>query len=143
MAQCNFLVIDFEGEPSGALSERGIKRSPLRDVASMIRSFHYAAHTALLEQIDHGRLQGQAVGTASWARYWSAWVSAIFFKAYRQNLGTAPLLPARNEDLVVMLDAYLLSRAIYELGEELDKRPEWVKIPLEDMLELLQQSKDP
>src|SRR5262249_50701810 len=90
----DFLIVDFEGEPDIALSERRLKRSPLRDVAGMIRSFHYAAHTGLLKRREAGILPaGQTDTMPGWARYWSWWVSAIFLKAYIGASGRAACLP--------------------------------------------------
>jgi maltose alpha-D-glucosyltransferase / alpha-amylase len=134
----DFLIIDFEGEPAIALSERRLKRSPLRDVAGMIRSFHYAAHAALGRQVEHGTLPlAQLAAAAAWAPFWSRWVSAVFFQAYRAAAGPAPFLPPSDEDLQIMLNAYLLRKAIYELGYELNHRPDWVRIPLQGILDLM------
>jgi len=67
-----FVIIDFEGEPLRPISERRIKRSPLRDLAGMIRSLHYAAHPAFLEQTQ-GETRGvETSSLESWARFWYA-----------------------------------------------------------------------
>jgi maltose alpha-D-glucosyltransferase/alpha-amylase len=133
-----FLIIDFEGEPSIALSERRLKRSPLRDVAGMIRSFQYAAHAALLDQVKHGTLAAtQMESLAAWTKFWSRWVGATFYKAYRETAGTAAFLPSKETDLQTMMDTYLLRRAVHELGNELNQRPDWVEIPLQGILELV------
>jgi maltose alpha-D-glucosyltransferase/alpha-amylase len=138
----DFLIIDFEGEPAVALSERRLKRCPLRDVAGMIESFHYAAHAALLQQLQRGALQpAQLTAMASWERFWSSWVSAVFYAAYRKTAGPAPFLPANEADVQVLMDAYLLQKAIYELGFELNSRPDWVEIPIQRILDLMH--KDP
>jgi len=137
----DFLIIDFEGEPSLAISERRLKRSPLRDVAGMIRSFHYAAHAALLKQSERGTLPaGQMAAMISWGRFWARWVSAVFYKSYRQTAGPAPFLPAKEADLQLMMDIYLLRKSVYELGYELNNRPGWVRIPIQGILELLNES---
>ncbi len=134
-----FLIIDFEGEPAIALSERRLKRSPLSDVAGMILSFHYAAYAALLQQTEHGSMQeGQMKTAAAWGRYWSAWTSAAFLKAYLESSRTAPYLPSNDADLRILLEAALLRSAVYEVGYELNNRPDWVNIPLEGIMELLQ-----
>jgi maltose alpha-D-glucosyltransferase/alpha-amylase len=134
----DFLIIDFEGEPALAIGERRLKQSPLRDIAGMIRSFHYAAHAALERQAEFSTLQtGRRKELESWARFWSRWVSVVFYSSYRQAAGVVAFLPANNADLQLMMDAYLLRKAVYELGYELTDRPDWVWIPLQAILELV------
>src|SRR5262249_51246101 len=78
-----FLIIDFEGDPAVALSERRLKQSPLRDVAGMIRSFHYAAEAELMHELKQGTLSpSQKESLTSWARFWSRWIGAVFYEAY-------------------------------------------------------------
>jgi maltose alpha-D-glucosyltransferase/alpha-amylase len=133
-----FLIIDFEGEPSIPISERRLKRSPLHDVSRMVLSFHYASSVALLKQTEHGALQeGQMKTTAAWAQYWSGWVSATFIKAYLEASRSAPYLPTSEAALHILLDAALLRNAVYELGYELNNRPDWVDFPLQAILELM------
>lgn len=132
----DFLIIDFEGEPAVALSERRLKRSPLQDVAGLILSLNYAAHAALLRQTEHGSIaENQVKSAAAWARYWAAWVSATFLKAYLEGSRGAPYLP-QSEGLSVLMDAELMRGAIYEIGYELNNRPGWVKIPLQAVINL-------
>jgi maltose alpha-D-glucosyltransferase/alpha-amylase len=135
----DFVIIDFEGEPARSLTERRLKRSPLRDVAGMLRSFHYAAYKALFfDPAIGGRLrpeEQQALEPA--ARFWYMWVAAVFLKAYLQGASGAALLPQAGDELEVLLDIYLLEKAFYELKYELNNRPEWVRIPLRGILELL------
>ncbi|MBM3879980.1 MAG: maltose alpha-D-glucosyltransferase [Verrucomicrobia bacterium] len=138
----DFLIIDFEGEPARALSERRLKRSPLRDVAGMLRSFHYAAYAALFQQIERGNLglQNEPLA-ASWARFWYHWVSVAFLKAYRRRAGAAPFMPRSDEEFQIMMNAYLLEKAVYELGYELNNRPTWLRIPFQGILQLLDEPK--
>jgi maltose alpha-D-glucosyltransferase/alpha-amylase len=151
----DFVIIDFEGEPTRAISERRIKRSPLRDVAGMLRSFHYAAYTPLLAyDAAFAAAAGPAPGRASsasagpvrpediaalepWARAWCFWVSAEFLRAYLETSQDASYLPAGEAELSLMLNAYLLEKAVYELGYELNNRPDWVRLPLKGITELL------
>ena len=136
----DFVIIDFEGEPARPLSERRIKRSPLRDVAGMLRSFHYAAYTALFAQDALGAVGAQdeiRMTRESWAQLWYVWVSALFLKSYRDVASRAPFLPRSSEELQVLLDAYILEKAVYELSYEFNNRPEWVRIPLSGILQLL------
>ena len=136
----DFVIIDFEGEPARPLSERRIKRSPLRDVASMLRSFHYAVCTTLFNQEAEGIYASHPEALAflePWARFWYLWVSAVFLKTYCENASRASFLPRTREELQVLLDAYLLEKAVYELDYELNNRPDWVRIPLQGILQLL------
>jgi maltose alpha-D-glucosyltransferase/alpha-amylase len=137
----DFVIIDFEGEPARPLSERRIKRSPLRDVAGMLRSFHYAAYVSLSEQGKKGVLNSHPGGVASlepWARVWHVWVSTIFTKAYLAAANQGSFLPRNRAELQILLDAFLLEKAVYELSYELNNRPDWVRIPLHGILQLLE-----
>jgi maltose alpha-D-glucosyltransferase/alpha-amylase len=137
----DFVIIDFEGEPTRSLSERRLKRSALKDVAGMLRSFHYAAHVVLFEQagrgVGHSRPEARTT-LGLWGRFWYLWVSAVFVKAYLRIAGETPLVPRNREELQILLDALLLEKAIYELEYELNNRPDWVKIPLQGILQLLE-----
>jgi len=134
----DFVIIDFEGEPARPLSERRIKRCALRDVAGMLRSFHYAAYSALLNQEASGTVRPEDIAALEpWARFWYVWVSVVFLKAYLAGATQVPFLPREREELQVMLDALVLEKAIYELGYELNNRPDWVRIPLQGILDLV------
>jgi maltose alpha-D-glucosyltransferase / alpha-amylase len=134
----DFFIIDFEGEPARPLSERRIKRSPLQDVAGMLRSFHYAPYAVLLGQLPGAVVRAEDFAILElWARLWYRWVSVAFWRSYLAAAGDASFLPRRREELQALLDAYLLEKAVYELGYELNNRPTWVRIPLEGILQLL------
>lgn len=135
----DFLIIDFEGEPARPITERRIKRTPIRDVAGMLRSFHYAAYAALFTQLDHGLINPDAAShLEGWARFWNHWVNVIFLTAYLDQAGAGSFLPASAEELRILLDANLLNKAAYEVGYELNNRPGWVKIPIQGMLRLIE-----
>jgi maltose alpha-D-glucosyltransferase/alpha-amylase len=134
----DFVIIDFEGEPVRPISERRIKRSPLRDVAGMIRSFHYAAYSALFLHEARGLPHPEEMDyLAKWAEHWYSWVSAAFLKTYLETAGPGKFLPETREELGLLLNVYLLEKAVYELGYELNNRPDWVKIPIRGMQQLL------
>ncbi|HEY3931546.1 MAG TPA: maltose alpha-D-glucosyltransferase [Verrucomicrobiae bacterium] len=138
----DFIIIDFEGEPAISISERRLKHSPLQDVAGMIRSFHYAAYAALLKHIERGTpMEGQLEQMISWTRFWARWVSAIFYKAYLKAASGATFLPPTESDLQMMTEVFLLRKSIYELGYELNNRPDWVRIPLQGILNLMNEGK--
>ena len=135
----DFVIIDFEGEPAHSLSVRRIKRSPLRDVAGMLRSFHYAANAPLIGKAGGGMFRpDDAARLEPWARCWHLWVSATFLSAYLKSSAEASFLPRSREELSSLLSVYLLEKSIYELGYELNNRPDWVKLPLRGILQLLE-----
>jgi maltose alpha-D-glucosyltransferase / alpha-amylase len=134
----DFVIVDFEGEPARTLNERRLKRSPLADVAGMVRSFDYAVHTVLYGVGGGEVIRPQDVPTlAPWARFWQQWSSSAFVRAYLQRVGDAPLVPHGREDLARLLNALLLEKNMYELGYELNNRPQWVRIPLAGILRTL------
>jgi maltose alpha-D-glucosyltransferase/alpha-amylase len=139
-----FTVIDFEGEPRRPLGERRLKRSPLHDVASMLRSFDYAARHTFANRGDGtaARHGGGYSTRQPWSRFWRGWVSAAFLREYVGIARREQIVPPDRDVLIPLLDVYLLERAIYELGYELEERPEWVAIPLLALLELLDTRSD-
>jgi trehalose synthase-fused probable maltokinase len=137
----DFVIVDFEGEPARPLSQRRLKRSPLQDVAGMLRSFHYAAHAPLLASTgsvnvadsNRDKLNG-------WAEVWAKWVSDHFLDEYLETTRGAEFLPPRREEITALLHLHVLEKAVYELGYELNNRPEWVAIPLEGICKTLESS---
>ncbi|MDD5126734.1 MAG: putative maltokinase, partial [Dehalococcoidales bacterium] len=135
----DFAIIDFDGEPARPLSERRLKRSPLLDVAGMIRSFHYASHSALLRQAPLvAKPETELPILRQWARYWYLWVSAVFLNAYLDSIEPVNLLPDDPEQLKIHLDAFIMDKAIYEIGYEMDNRPDWLGVPLQGILQILE-----
>jgi maltose alpha-D-glucosyltransferase / alpha-amylase len=134
----DFVILDFEGDPDRPLSERRIKRSPLRDVASMVRSLHYASRAALLGQLPGVVVRPEDRAALELAAdFWFAWVSSTFLRAYLQAAAAGSFLPKSNEDLQVLLDVYLIDKAMSELMYDLRVRPDWAGIPMRGLLHLL------
>jgi maltose alpha-D-glucosyltransferase/alpha-amylase len=125
----DFLLIDFEGEPARSLADRRKKQSPLRDVAGMLRSFSYAARTALQSAIE--RTPTNAANLEAWTTAWESAVTTAFLDQYHSTLATNPLLPSPSAQ---DLSALLLEKASYELLYELNNRPTWLVIPLTGLL---------
>ncbi len=128
----DFVIIDFEGEPARPITERRIKRSPLRDVAGMLRSFNYAAVSRL--KSDAIRPEN-TLQLRPWAKFWNFWVAVNYLKGYLGATAHASFLPKSRSELDLMLNIYLLEKAIYELSYELNNRPDWVGVPIEGILE--------
>jgi maltose alpha-D-glucosyltransferase/alpha-amylase len=135
----DFVIIDFEGEPARALSERRSKRSPLQDVAGMVRSFHYAASSALFRYVENVVVSpADAAVLKRYAYAWYVWASATFLKSYLALTAGQPFLPPSQAQLQALLHGFLLEKAIYELAYELNNRPKWVEVPLRGVLNLLE-----
>jgi trehalose synthase-fused probable maltokinase len=137
----DFAIIDFEGEPARPLSQRRLKRSPLQDVAGMLRSFHYAAHAPLLASTGSVNVNdGNREKLNGWAEVWSKWVSERFLDEYMKTARGAEFLPPSREEIMALLQLHVLEKAVYELGYELNNRPDWVAIPLEGISKSLESS---
>ena len=130
----DFVIIDFEGEPSRTLYERRLKRLALRDVAGMLRSFHYASQAALRSDQVSPRA---ASASAARARFWVDCVSVAFLRSYLATAGAASFVPQTPPDLELQLTTMLLEKALYELRYELNSRPDWVRIPLRGIRDLV------
>ncbi len=131
----DFVILDFEGEPALALAERRRKQSPLKDVAGMIRSFSYAAWFGMDRYRVLHRDESEET-LLSGARAWENAAREAFLGAYWEAMAAhGELLPPR-EQAEVLLSAYVLEKALYELLYELNNRPRWVRIPLAGILGL-------
>jgi maltose alpha-D-glucosyltransferase / alpha-amylase len=131
----DFIIIDFEGEPVKSLSERRIKQSPLVDVAGMMRSFYYASYAVTMQR-THVRPEDIPY-LRPWLHSWYRYNSGIFLSSYLERVGDAQFLPSDRGELEVMLHAFMLDKAVYELGYELNNRPDWIGIPISGICELL------
>ncbi len=133
----DFVIIDFEGVPSHSLSERRLKRSPLRDVASMIHSFHYATMTTL---VHHGASYPEDILLLEpWLEAWYTYVSGSYLKAYLHALKNSPLIPADRTELAIMLRCFMIQKVVHELGYELNNRSDSVDLPLRGIEMLLRE----
>ena len=122
-ADSGWFLIDFEGEPARPLAERVLPSSPLRDVAGMLRSFHYAAEVARWEGAhdeDESRQEAAA---------WEARARDAYLAGYFGTDGIDELLPG-EPDRLALLQGFELDKATYEVGYEVGFRPKWVPIPL-------------
>ena len=134
----DFMIIDFEGEPARALTERRAKALAMRDVAGMIRSFQYAAFAALFGQVPGVPSEPEAASLVeTWAAAWNAYVSSTFLRAYFEQARDQLFVPAGWQERRILLDAFLLQKALYEVAYELNNRPDWLAIPLRGILTLI------
>lgn len=135
VAMNDAVIVDFEGEPRRSLTERRTKDSPLRDVAGMLRSFDYAAHSTLMqaESVRPGA-SGQLTGLAL---DWQKRASEAFLAAYRQSLGGCPACPDDEHTFHRLVTVFLIEKACYEIAYEAAHRPSWLTVPLRGLMALL------
>lgn len=133
----DFIVIDFEGEPESSISERKIKHSPLKDVAGMIRSYHYAVSSKLFNSAETEGLDPDYLQRVS--DRWFNLIRDTFLNAYFEVFGAPHPLFKNNNETNFLLLVYLLEKAVYELGYEISYRPSWVKIPLKGIIDVVRE----
>jgi maltose alpha-D-glucosyltransferase / alpha-amylase len=140
-AEGDFYILDFEGEPTRPLAQRREKQSPLKDVTGMLRSFSYAVYAALFAH--DSKRPGRFPHYESWARIWQAWASAWFLKGYVGVAGNALFMPTEPFQRDALLHLFMLDKALYELNYELNNRPDWVRIPLQGILDIIRRGDGP
>jgi maltose alpha-D-glucosyltransferase / alpha-amylase len=133
-AKGDFIILDFEGEPARSLAERRTKQSPLKDVAGMLRSFSYAAFSALMKYTSRRPEDFQRL--EPWAQLWEQSVASAFLRAYCETAKGVEVVPSEPMLFQQLLEAYVIDKAFYELVYELNNRPTWVLIPLIGILGL-------
>ncbi|HEX2870074.1 MAG TPA: maltose alpha-D-glucosyltransferase [Polyangiaceae bacterium] len=134
----DFYIIDFEGEPGRAPAERRRLRSPLADVAGMIRSFHYAAHGVLNMPLSGAQIRPEdREQLEPWARAFYRASASAFLTQYLESARGAAFLAITPQELRTLLRIQLVEKALYELLYELDNRPTWAELPLRGLLSLL------
>jgi maltokinase len=130
-------IIDFEGEPESSISSRKIKHSPLKDVAGMIRSYHYAVSAKLFNAPETNSLDANTLQRA--ADRWYKLIKDTYLEEYFNVFGSPHPLFKNNNEINYLLLFHLLEKAIYELGYEVNYRPTWVKIPLRGIVEVIRE----
>ncbi len=105
----------------------------------MLRSFHYASVSALIA----GRIRPEDIPTLEpWARFWNAWVAIAFLGTYLEDAAPGGFLPRSRDQLELLLDLYVLDKALYELTYELNNRPDWIAIPLRGIGRIIERLED-
>jgi maltose alpha-D-glucosyltransferase/alpha-amylase len=129
----DFVILDWEGDAGRPLTDRRLKQSPLRDVAGMLGSFHFATFKASRK----GHLRPEDIPVLEpWLRLWYVWVSVAFLKAYLAVAGKAIFLPRARSDVEILLDFYLIKRAVGHLSWELKNRGDGIMAPLRGLVRL-------
>jgi maltose alpha-D-glucosyltransferase/alpha-amylase len=140
------VFIDFEGEPGRSIGERSIKRSPLTDVAGMLRSLDYAGRVALAMSAERGRTgRTDDRPLERWRRAWTSRMQELFWRTYTEVVRTgttaagpgSQLIPDDAAEARMLLEAHVLQKALYEVRYELAHRPAWVAWPLAAIAQML------
>jgi len=131
----DFRIIDFEGEPLRPLAERRAKSSPLRDVAGMLRSFHYVVGAGLREMAELPQSLTPAAQTAAAHRLQEA--ADAFLTSYFATMADCPSLPADRPAADRLVQFFALDKALYEIEYECANRPDWLLIPVAGALDLV------
>jgi maltose alpha-D-glucosyltransferase / alpha-amylase len=133
----DFMPFDFAGDTSEPLSQRRLKESPARDIADLLRSLHYAAFSTLLAEVERGAIAPEAVSEYEpWSRAWWSWVSSAFLRTYLEE-SDGQLLPLDTEQLILLLDATMIEKAVRELSWELNNRTHLVPVAAAGVREAL------
>jgi len=136
----DFVIIDFEGEPTRSLGRRRLKRPAVVDLAGMVRSLHYAGQAAQLRLTRELGIpiDGEEIEMVeTWVIFWHRWVSGTFLESYLAIAADDRYLPTELAQVAQMLDFFLLEKAVYELSYEANSRPGWVDIPARGILDIL------
>jgi maltose alpha-D-glucosyltransferase/alpha-amylase len=135
----DFVFIDFEGEPHRPFGERRIRKSPLRDVAGLLRSIHFASYVALGAESQKRTLTPeQQEGLKAWSRFWRESIAALFFGAYRHALEGTRLLPKAETPTRALLGSLVLENAFIELTVALNHGNGDEMLALEGIIEILE-----
>ncbi|PKP12240.1 MAG: trehalose synthase [Bacteroidetes bacterium HGW-Bacteroidetes-3] len=124
----DFYILDFEGEPESNIRDRQVKQPPIKDVAGLFRSFHYAIYATIFNNGDKYKQTQEELFEAAELLY--AYFMGIFMGTYVEEVQNANLNIGYNQERNFILEYCLLEKAIYELGYELNSRPSWAIIPL-------------
>lgn len=133
--QDGFKIVDYEGSPTIPIEERVIKHSPLRDVASMVRSYHYAVSAKLYNSEQTQKVADKDLIRASGR--WYKLMKDTFLDEYLDYFGPNHLLLRTNNEVNYLFQFYLLEKAIHEVSYEIEHRPTWVKITLKGIIDVV------
>jgi maltose alpha-D-glucosyltransferase/alpha-amylase len=131
----DFVIIDFEGEPTRSLTARKLKHCPFKDVAGMLRSFHYAIYMGQLE--NQSKIPESADVLSPWLEAWYEIVRKTFIDSYLETAGDASFIPKEEREINDLLSVYTIEKAIYEADYEFNNRPDWLHIPLNGLKKIL------
>ena len=131
----DFYILDFEGEPESTIRDRKVKQPPLKDVAGMFRSFHYAIYATIFNNGKKYNQSQEILFEAAEVLY--SYFTSVFLETYVAAILEANLNIGYNQERDFILKYCLLEKAVYELGYELNSRPRWALIPLKGISNII------
>ena len=131
----DFYILDFEGEPESTIRDRKVKQPPLKDVAGLFRSFHYAIYATIFNNEEHYPQERDELFRAGELLY--RYIIGLFLGTYTHYVQEANLNIGYNQERIFLLKYSLLEKAVYELGYELNSRPKWAVIPLKGISNII------
>jgi len=140
LAENDWYIIDFEGEPGRPLSERRLKHSPLRDVAGLMRSLSYAAWSSVFRAAE-SRPEG-ATAAVLLAEQWESRAAKAFLGGYRESIGECPSFPPDEKTTDSLIKLFMLEKSLYEICYEAANRPGWLRIPIRGVRRILDDNSD-
>ena len=131
----DFYILDFEGEPESTIRDRKVKQPPLKDVAGLFRSFHYAIYATVFNNAESFNRPQEELFKAAEILY--SYLTSVFLGTYIKEVQNANLNIGYNQERIFILKYCLLEKAIYEIGYELNSRPRWALIPLKGISNII------
>lgn len=131
----DFYLLDFEGEPESTIRDRKVKQPPLKDIAGMFRSFHYAIYATIFNNPDKYPFPQESLFKAGEILY--RYFIGVFLETYVQLIQENNLNIGYSAERIFLLKYCMLEKAVYELGYEMNSRPSWAVIPLEGIRSII------
>lgn len=130
-----YYILDFEGEPESTIRDRKVKQSPLKDVAGMLRSFHYAIYATLFDEQKNWALPQEELFDIA-ERFYQL-ICGLYLNGFIRTAMKGGLDIGYKPEVNYLLRYHLLEKAVYELGYELNSRPAWAIIPLRGIMRIM------
>ena len=131
----DFYILDFEGEPESTIRDRKVKQPPLKDVAGLFRSFHYAIYATIFNNLELYKHNQNELFEAGEILY--QYIKGVFLGAYIVKIQNANINIGYHQERIFLLKYAMLEKAVYELGYELNSRPRWAVIPLKGISNII------
>lgn len=133
----DFFILDFEGEPESTIRDRKVKQPPLKDIAGIFRSFHYAVYATIFNHQNDYKKPLEELFRAGEILY--RYFIGVFLETYIQLIQQHNINIGYSAERIFLLKYCMLEKAVYELGYEMNSRPDWAVIPLEGIRSIIEE----